>query len=87
MRKALFLIFFNLNILFCQSIYSDLNNNQKKWVDSVYSSLTLEEKVGQLFINWVSPERSNFDEIKELIVKDKIGGLIFSIGKIGRAHV
>ncbi|MEK9755702.1 MAG: glycoside hydrolase family 3 N-terminal domain-containing protein [Bacteroidota bacterium] len=80
MRKVLFLIFFNLNILFCQSIYSDLNNNQKKWVDSVYSSLTLEEKVGQLFINWVSPERSNFDEIKELIVKDKIGGLIFSIG-------
>ena len=80
MRKALFLIFFNLNILFCQSIYSDLNNNQKKWVDSIYSSLTLEEKVGQLFINWVSPERSNFDEIKELVVKDKIGGLIFSIG-------
>ena len=55
-------------------------NGEKKWVDSVYTSLTLEEKVSQLFINWVSPEQSDFDDIQKLVVEDKIGGLIFSIG-------
>ena len=54
--------------------------SEKKWVDSVYTSLTLEEKVSQLFINWVSPEQSDFNVIRKLVEEDKIGGLIFSIG-------
>ena len=42
--------------------------------------------MAQLFVNWVSPEQSNFDEIKKLVVEDKIGGLIFSIGTT-KSHV
>ena len=76
-----FLIFlFNITFVFSQNIYDNLSPPEKKWVDSVYSSLTTEEKVAQLFVNWVSPEQSNFDEVKKLVVEDKIGGLIFSIG-------
>ena len=82
-----FLIFlFNITFVFSQSLYDNLNLPEKKWVDSIYSSLTTEEKVAQLFVNWVSPEQSNFDEIKKLVVEDKIGGLIFSIGTT-KSHV
>ena len=75
------------NNLKCRSIDLDfivkenpLNYSEKKWVDSIYTSLSLEEKVSQLFINWVSPEQSDFDTIRKLVEEDKIGGLIFSIG-------
>ena len=63
LRIALILIL-NISFVFSQDIYSDLKETEKKWVDSIYSSLSLEEKVAQLFINWVSPEQSDFDEIK-----------------------
>tara|TARA_B100000989_G_scaffold111976_1_gene82189 strand:+ start:503 stop:3355 length:2853 start_codon:yes stop_codon:yes gene_type:complete len=69
-----------MTFVFSQNIYNNLNTSEKKWVDSVYISLSTEEKVAQLFVNWVSPEQSNFDEIKKLVVEDKIGGLLFSIG-------
>ena len=80
MLRNLLIFFFNITFVFSQSLYDNLNPIEKKWVDSVYSSLTTEEKVAQLFVNWVSPEQSNFDEIKKLVVEDKIGGLLFSIG-------
>ena len=85
LRIALILIL-NISFVFSQDIYSDLKETEKKWVDSIYSSLSLEEKVAQLFINWVSPEQSDFDEIKKLVVEDKIGGLIFSIGTT-KSHI
>lgn len=55
---------------------------QRKWVDSVYASMTLKEKVGQLFVVQVF---SNQDEatknvIIKLIKEQKIGGLIYSKG-------
>ena len=72
MKKLLLLIIlFNTSLIYSQDIYSELNNQKKHWVDSIYNSLSLEEKIAQLFINWVSPEQSDFEEIK----------------KIGRAHV
>ena len=79
LRVALVLIL-NISFVFSQDLYSDLNYSEKKWVDSIYTSLSLEEKVSQLFINWVSPEQSDFDTIRKLVEEDKIGGLIFSIG-------
>ena len=81
MKKLLLLIIlFNFSFIYSQDIYYELNNKKKQWVDSVYNSLSLEEKIAQLFINWVSPEQSDFEEIKKLVEVDKIGGLIFSIG-------
>ena len=86
MLRNFLIFFFNITFVFSQSLYDNLNFPEKKWVDSIYSSLTTEEKVAQLFVNWVSPEQSNFDEIKKLVVEDKIGGLIFSIGTT-KSHV
>ncbi len=55
---------------------------QQKWVDSVYTSLTLEEKIGQLFMVMAFSERGeeHFNEIEKNIEVDKIGGIIFSLG-------
>ena len=72
------LYFVFTSFIFSQERISELERN--KWVDSLYNSLSLEEKIGQLFVNWVSPEQSNFNQIEELVVNQKIGGLIFSIG-------
>tara|TARA_B100001250_G_scaffold204524_2_gene175484 strand:- start:705 stop:3566 length:2862 start_codon:yes stop_codon:yes gene_type:complete len=77
MRFFIFYFLFT-SFLICQENYSELNS--KKWVDSVYNSLSLEEKIGQLFVNWVSPEQSDFNQIEKLVVEQNVGGLIFSIG-------
>ena len=86
--KRLFIAIFILNssLVLSQDIYSELSPVKKHWVDSVYNSLLLEEKIAQLFINWVSPEQSNFEEIKKLVEVNKIGGLIFSIGTT-KSHI
>ena len=56
--------------------------NQKKWVDSIYNNLSLQEKVGQLFMVDVfsSDPTSKTDKIKKLIQEQYIGGVIFSKG-------
>ena len=55
---------------------------QQKWVDSVYQSMSLDQKIGQLFTPMVFSEKDDehFDEIKDLIEKYHIGGIIFSLG-------
>jgi beta-N-acetylhexosaminidase len=55
---------------------------QEKWVDSVYNAMSLEEKVGQLFMVDVysSHPRSSTDKVIELIKGYHIGGIIFSKG-------
>ncbi len=55
---------------------------QKQWVDSVYATLSLKEKIGQLYMVQVM---SNQDEtvkksIVDLIHKHHIGGIIYSKG-------
>ncbi|MEH6538027.1 MAG: glycoside hydrolase family 3 N-terminal domain-containing protein [Psychroserpens sp.] len=55
---------------------------QNKWVDSTYNSMSIEEKVGQLFMAraFSNNNKSNENEIAKLINKYHIGGLIFSSG-------
>ncbi len=55
---------------------------QKRWVDSIYNSMTLKEKVGQLFMVHVSSSdpKKETDRIKKLIEDFNIGGVIFSKG-------
>ncbi|MEZ4855884.1 MAG: glycoside hydrolase family 3 N-terminal domain-containing protein [Gelidibacter sp.] len=55
---------------------------QQKWVDSIYNSMTLQEKIGQLYMIQVF---SNQDEptkskVVKLILDQKIGGIIYSKG-------
>ncbi|MEM5566150.1 glycoside hydrolase family 3 N-terminal domain-containing protein [Psychroserpens sp. AS72] len=55
---------------------------QQKWVDSVYSKMTIEEKVGQLFMvrAFSDAKKSNQKTVANLINEYHIGGLIFSTG-------
>lgn len=56
--------------------------NQKKWVDSIYGNMTLEEKIGQLFMADIfsSDPKAKTDKIKDLITNYHLGGVIFSKG-------
>ncbi len=55
---------------------------QQKWVDSTYSAMTIEEKVGQLFMVMVfsSQDEDTHQSIVKQIKENKIGGIIFSKG-------
>ncbi|MBJ6368859.1 glycoside hydrolase family 3 N-terminal domain-containing protein [Snuella sedimenti] len=55
---------------------------QKKWVDSVYNTLTLAEKVGQLYMVQVmsNQDTATKNKIKALIKEHRIGGVIYSLG-------
>lgn len=56
--------------------------NQKKWVDSIYNQLSLDEKFGQLFMvaTWSNKDAEHISDISKLITNYKIGGLIFFQG-------
>ncbi|NQX77697.1 glycoside hydrolase family 3 N-terminal domain-containing protein [Gilvibacter sp.] len=55
---------------------------QIAWVDSIYNSMSLQEKVGQLFMVDVFSQdpKSKTDKVKELIRNYHLGGVIFSKG-------
>ena len=55
---------------------------QQEWVDSTYSSLTLDEKIGQLFMVMAFSEqgKEHFEAVSKNITENKIGGVIFSLG-------
>jgi beta-glucosidase-like glycosyl hydrolase/CubicO group peptidase (beta-lactamase class C family) len=72
--------------LFSQQINPLLVQNeleqQQKWVDSIYGNMSLEEKIGQLFMVdiYSSDPKAKKDKVKELIRNQYIGGVIFSKG-------
>lgn len=81
---SLFILFFSLS--FAQQINPLLVENdaanQERWVDSVYGTLSLQEKMGQLFMIDVysKDSRARTEKVKGLIRDYHIGGLIFSKG-------
>ncbi len=66
------------------SMIADFKDKKRmtQWVDSVFSKMTLEEKIGQCFIITFDPENTtvNINKVKRLIANQKIGGLLFSKG-------
>lgn len=54
------------------------------WVDSVMATLSLKEKVGQLFIFTISPmdTKHNVDLLREVVATHKVGGLLYSSGEM-----
>ncbi len=60
----------------------ELSPQGNKWVDSVYNTMTLEEKFGQLFMvaAYSNKDTVHFNAIDKLIQENKIGGLIFFQG-------
>src|SRR5690625_1795860 len=88
MKKFFGIVFFllaNLTVLAQEPnplIATDDFENQKKWVDSIYNSMTIDQKLGQLFMADVfsSDSRARLDKIKTLISDYHLGGIIFSKG-------
>ncbi len=83
---AFFLFSLTCISVFSQQLNPLLSQNdlakQEKWVDSMYGNLSLQEKIGQLFMPMVfsSDSISNTNKIKDLITNQYIGGIIFSKG-------
>ena len=62
MKKFLFIsMFFILNLFSQENDPLLVNiadrNNQEIWVDSIYNKMSLDQKIGQLFMPMVFPER------------------------------
>lgn len=73
MRKIYFLILF---LLVCATLKAQ--SEEERWVDSVYNSLTAEQRVGQLVnVRANLPNKAYFVEIQQLIEKYNIGGVTF----------
>ncbi len=55
---------------------------QKKWVDSIYNTMTFDEKIGQLFMvsAYSNKDSVHVNAINKLIQESKVGGLIFFQG-------
>ncbi len=55
---------------------------QMQWVNKTYNAMTIDEKIGQLFIAdvWSGKEKLHTDKIKKLITENHIGGVMFSKG-------
>ncbi|MDR0844361.1 MAG: serine hydrolase [Tannerella sp.] len=53
------------------------------WVDSVYQTMSTDERIGQLFIVVAEPkaDEKNMQKLREYINKVKVGGVLFSSGK------
>ncbi|NNE32067.1 MAG: serine hydrolase [Winogradskyella sp.] len=84
---ALFLICLSSQFCLAQnSITNPLRSEdpvaQEKWVDSIYNSLSIKEKIGQLFMVQVMSQDSDNVNTKyvDLIRDHKIGGIIYSKG-------
>lgn len=54
------------------------------WVDSVYQTLTTDEKVGQLFMAVVEPNSGWKNRIAGTIRNQKVGGLLFTKGTLAQ---
>lgn len=53
-----------------------------QWVDSTLNTMTIDEKIGQLFMVavYANPKQSNFSQVEKLIKENNIGGVIFMQG-------
>lgn len=55
---------------------------ENRWTDSIYSKMTLDEKLGQLFFvsAYSNKDSVHVNKIKDLVANYKVGGLIFFQG-------
>lgn len=59
-------------------------SEREKWVDSVYNSMTVSQRIGQIFVPKLNPETlaATKQSIATLVKEYGIGGLLFSRGTI-----
>lgn len=86
MKYKIFILFFIIQNISAQKtnpLVTKDEQEQKKWVENTYKNMSLDEKIGQLFMVSVFSSQigtKNTEYIKELIKKYHIGGIIFSKG-------
>ena len=58
------------------------SNQETKWVDSIYSKMSLQEKIGQLFMisAYSNKDSVHVNSVEKLIQDYKVGGVIFFQG-------
>ena len=61
---------------------SSENTERTKWVDSIYNTMTLKERVGQLFMiaAYSNKDQQHTDDLNKIIKEHGIGGLVFFQG-------
>lgn len=95
MKREMWFIFILIASIFPYTDISAQNSNpllvkdvlaQQHWVDSIYNNMSLEEKVGQLFMirAYSNGNQKHLDEVKELVSDYHVGGIIFSKGTPGK---
>ena len=86
MRYVLISVYLFVNFVYAQSPTHPLRvthaKDQDKWVDSLYGTLSLKEKIGQLYMVQVMSKQTLAEKRKiiDLILKHHIGGIIYSNG-------
>jgi len=87
MRHFLYILLFISSYLSGQTSTNPLQTTdaeaQKKWVDSIYNSMTLKERVGQLYMVQVMSNQNSVikDRVIKLVRDHHIGGIIYSNGE------
>jgi beta-glucosidase-like glycosyl hydrolase/CubicO group peptidase (beta-lactamase class C family) len=63
-------------------LISEDRMEQEEWVDSVFSAMTFDERLGQLFMvaAYSNKDQKHVDEISNLVRTENLGGLIFFQG-------
>lgn len=97
---GLFALLLGLNLLIAKEeapshkegdpLESHDSRNQEQWVDSVFQSLSFEERLGQLFMvaAYSNKDNRHKEELTKLIREQNIGGLIFfQGGPVRQAHL
>ncbi len=90
MRTAIYLL---ISLLCSVSVSAQVTTNlyknadkksMEQWVDSVYATMSTDEKVGQLFMPIVDSNSSWKTRISGYIKNQKVGGLLFSKGTLAQ---
>lgn len=68
-------------LLWALVFHLDAQTPKELWIDSIFSTMTQDEKIGQLFMISVHARNENYrSEIKEALENHHVGGLIFADG-------
>src|SRR5688572_19668460 len=82
-------VFFSFLIICGVSAASEAQPDKNNWVDSVFNSLNIDEKIGQLFMVPIPSSMSEaaLSKIENQIKSKEIGGIIFdSLGPVQQAR-
>ena len=84
LKILLFFLIFSFYSYSQNPLVSDDAVKQEVWVDSIYNTLSVDQKIGQLFTIWVATKQGDdkMKEVSSIIEKNHLGGLIFSLGNI-----